>query len=240
MSLHVIKASRDHRRRLGAIIPKAYVLYNATNTKATVTDNATIQDLHDGAMTAELWIRMDGAHEGDLGFMLRKGDAGAIGWLFTYNTDLKRLFATILCATANAVKRANADLIDSTWHHLAFTWDDATYLYPRLWIDGTEPATQGTTTRNGAIVSDVGDVLTFGAWWSGLYTINGAICFIRLSNIVRYTATFTPPDRRTPPAPDGDTVEQWNFAEGSGATLTAQVSSPANDAALLNHTWGID
>jgi len=64
--------------------------------------------------------------------------------------------------------------------------------------------------------------------------------WFRLSNNIRQTSPgdtvgqryFIPNDRMNPPAPDGNTVEQWNHQDGAGTTLTASVTSPGNDGTI--------
>lgn len=55
---------------------------------------------------------------------------------------------------------------------------------------------------------------------------NGFLDELRISDIVRYTSSFTPPS--APFASDGNTVALYHFDEGAGATLANSVSSLSN------------
>ena len=67
---------------------------------------------------------------------------------------------------------------------------------------------------------------------------DGDIGWMRISDTVRYAATFTPPARCTLPAVDGNTV-LLEIQEGVGATTYDQ-SGNDNDGAITAATWGCD
>ena len=216
-----------------------YVELDAATTNIVIPDNAVIQDLHDAAMTAEAWIRAESWGEsGTDGAIIGKNGNVNTGWRFFLNNALG-LRATIDCAIADGSAWSGNVVFtpDSLWHHVAFTWDDATYNNPRLWIDGVEQ-TNTTAARNGAIVSDIGNNLLIGNSQNGLTCFDGGIGWCRVSDIVRYTATFTPPARCTLPAVDGNTV-LLEIQEGIGATTYDQ-SGNDNDGAITAATWGCD
>jgi len=198
---------------------------------------ASIDDLHDGAMTVEAWVNHNVAW-GSYGMLFSKYSVGPnIGWYFAIK-DRNALQAVINCATTSgAAQQVSGGLSVGDWHHVRMTWDDASYQYPRLWMGGTEVAYGSTTNRVGAVVSGATLNLGIGArntdW--GLKFV-GNMSWLRISNIVRNTVNFTPPARCTPPVVDGNTVLLLKLLEGSGATA-ADSSGNGNDAALTNVTW---
>lgn len=216
-----------------------YVEFNATNTLIAIADNAQIRDLHDAAMTAEAWIRADGPGEGNIGCIVQKGWAVAnTGWRLYVAAN--GLTGYIECATQDAFSVSGTDDFtpDSEWHHVAMTWDDATYNYPRLWVDGTEVTYASTQNRNGAVQTDNGQVAGIGNRTGTNVTFNGGIGWVRLSNIVRYNAMFTPPERCVMPNPfDPNTMGQWIGAECSGGTIDNQDGLAAIDGTLTNGTF---
>lgn len=216
-----------------------HVEFNGTTTNILVSDNATIQDLHDAAMTVEGWVRADGWGEGppseDWIFSKRTGGAG---WFIRIDETFG-LIAYIECAVQAAYGASGLAQFspDSEWHHVAFTWDDATYTNPRIWIDGVEQ-TNVIQVRNGAVGSDVGNDLYIGNRVGTDHTWDGGIGWTRVSDYIRYASTFTPPDRCILPEIDGGTVGLWIGAECSGATIDNMEGTAAIDGTLSNGTFG--
>lgn len=220
----------------------SHIEFNGLNSIVTVSDAASIQDLHDAAMTAEAWLRADdwgAGGGGTFSSIVLKSNAGlTVGWHLLV-TSTNGLIAEIECATtdANASSGTAAFTPDSEWHHVAFTWDDASYNYPRIWIDGVEQ-TNSTTTRNGAVVSDVGNDLYIGNRAGSGSAVDGDIGWVRVSDSIRYTGTFTPPARCTIPTPDANTIVLEVY-EGVG-DITYDLSGNGNDGAIALATWGHD
>lgn len=152
-------------------------------------------------------------------------------------THLAKIYVEVWCATSLGRSISAASLVDATWHHVAFTWNDATAGYPSIWIDGTLDNGGGTVDRNGAIKTDAAINLIHGMYGAGQLTFDGGMAWIRISNSIRYSAPFTPAANNAPPAIDGNTVEQWNLNEGSGATAAAEVNS-SNNGTITNGAWG--
>ena len=219
----------------------AFLEFNGDTSVVTVGDDASIQDLHDAAMTAEAWVRADTQGENSTGHIVRKGDLGTgRGWRLQFHVT-QGLEGDIECAVADGWSRSGVDdfSADGLWHHVAMTWDDTWgNTYPRLWVDGVEVTYHATQNRNGAISSDIGDDLYIGNDNSSQRTWDGDIGWIRISDTVRYAATFTPPARCTLPAVDGNTV-LLEIQEGVGATTYDQ-SGNDNDGAITAATWGCD
>lgn len=216
----------------------AFLEFNGLTSIVTVQDAASLQNLHDGAMTVEAVIRADGWGENNSSRIVMKGDNTFIlGWQFMISQGAG-LLADIECAVTDGRNEALSFSPDSEWYHVAVTWDDATYLRPRLWIAGVEPAYTGGSDRNGAIVADVGRDLYIGNVLNVDSTFDGGIAWVRVSNVVRYTGPFDAPDRCTLPAVDGNTVMLVIY-EGAGAT-TFDLSGNENNGAIVAATWDVD
>jgi hypothetical protein len=104
----------------------------------------------------------------------------------------------------------------------------------RLFVNGSLVA---TTAATGAIDQStqplrIGSVEASGDFFPGI------IDEVRVSNLVRYTTSFTPSSG--PFVTDSNTVGLWHLDEGSGAT-TADASGHANTGTLIgNAKWSTD
>jgi PKD repeat protein len=213
-------------------LKQRYLTFNGTTSEINCGSDSALDDLHDDAMTVEAWIKADGLGEASIGRVVHKGQ-----WdMFITSAGL---YAAIACATTNgqSYTGSGAFSADSEWHHVAFTWDDASYNYPRIWIDGAEQ-TNNTQNRSGAVISDGADDLIIGNIGDGSRTWDGDIAWVRVSDSVLYTATFTPPARDVPPETATTTVEQWNLNDGTGTTAAAEEDSTTNDGTITDGTWG--
>ena len=213
--------------------------FNATTTSVNAGSDASLDDLHDDAITVEAWINVDSWGEGGaVGYVVSKGNtvpaAGWILYLYSVATGVGFIVRTA-SAPAEGKSGTGAFSPDSAWHHIAGTWDDATYTNPRIWIDGTEQ-TNSTVARNGAIVTDASLDVIIGQKVGGAFTIDGEIAWVRISDNIRYTGGFTPDAKDAPPAVDGNTVEQWNFNDGAGVTAAAEVNG-SNDGTITDGSW---
>ena len=226
---------------VGGVSGQYYLAFNGSSTIVNCGSDASLDDLHDAAMTVEMWVKMATFGDNNYAYLAAKvpDPFAPEGWLFGA-LSTKGIQAAVYCASFAGVSQSGTDDFtnDDTWHHVAMTWDNASYNYPRLWIDGVEPSYLSTQNRVGVIESDAANVLKIGNRLAGDRELDGGIAWVRISDIVRYTAGFTPDAKDSPPASDANTVEQWNFNEGSGATAAAEESSPTNDGTISNGSWG--
>ena len=206
--------------------------FNGTSTSVNCGSDAGIDDLHDGAFTAEAWIRPDAFTQNR--YPVAKINAGfTSGWFLQINTSTGYVTAKVLCATTSNIAVSTVSATAKLWHHVAMTWDDAGDRIVRVFLDGIMyQAAQST----GGIVSDVSDTMYIGSLRGSSNYVDGAIGWVRISNSIRYTANFVP--SRLPPAPDANTVAQWNMSEGTGTTLDNVGSiSAAADGTITAGTW---
>ena len=189
--------------------------------------HASIDDLHDGALTyrGKWWL---------YGFPSR-GTVGAIitkdKWRLEIN-DTGQLVGTIECADADAVAISEETVPLEQWVELSMTWDDASYTYPRLWINGREVRYESTQARDGAVVSDAADTLYIQGSGGGSDPAPGYPGRQILDNTVRHTAEYVPVAMWNHPAADGNTIIQYNMNEGSGTTLDNAEGTADRDGTL--------
>jgi len=207
-----------------------YLYFDGINDIVNFGSDASLDNLHDNAFTAELWVRPDAlTHISGILGKTNTFDVAGWGIVTLFGTDIG---GSVKCATTSSTARFDVSAQVGTWMHVALTWDDAGDRKARLWIDGTLRNTASAGV--GAVVSDAAQNLRFGNISS---YFRGGIGWARLSNNVRYSAPFTPSARDTVPTVDGNTVELWAVDEGTGLTVAASVSSPTNDGAITGATW---
>jgi len=216
-----------------------HVEFDGDSGDITIPDVAAVQDLADNAMTVEAWVRADGYGLDNEGWIAAK--YSSTGWLLILHGTVG-LWAQIECAVTDSYARSFSLTPDGEWHHVAFTWDDSSYRHPRLWVDGKEADYADVQERSGAIVSDVGSVLTIGERLTGINTWEGGIGWSRISDIVRYDRDFTPPSRCRLPEDDGNTVGAWIGYECSGSTIVDHNDPTAGtlDGTLTSGTFDCD
>ena len=212
------------------------VQYDGADTITTVADNAIIQDLHDAAMNVDVWVRADGPGEGGFGVLIEKRATDA-GWSFFYQSGgVNSLEVLIGANTTNALSRV--DFVPDGKYHLAtFFFDDAGDRKIYIGIDGIWAATYVLQNAAvGVITSDVGHNLVMGARIGGTLAMDGAEGWIEISDNDRHNhgTDFVRP---LVPFDDINTTELWLADEGTGATLAAQVNSPANDGTITSGSW---
>jgi hypothetical protein len=195
------------------------VKFNGSTTKIDCGKTNGLDDLHDGAITAETWFRQIG----DGRCLLHKG-----GW-FLYLSSISSVQARVSCVGGN-VDATGAFPADSKYHHIAMTFDDGGDRKVRVYVDGKLIGTSGA--GSGAIVSDVATNFTMG---SAISPFIGYLGWTRLSNSIRYSTDFVP--ARTPPAVDANTIAQWNMTEGTGTTVDNAEGTASRDGTITSGTW---
>lgn len=226
-----------------------YTLYfDGLVQRIQINAYSAINDLADNAFTAEAWIYPIGRGGYETfgvtsGRIFDKTNSGNYGWYMavTQSGNDLILSAYVICATTTASTVCTTAITPNTWHHVAMTWDDATDRKIYIFIDGVKQAatiTQGV----GTIVSDSSYALCIGNRFlddpspSSPAGFHGYIGWTRISNVVRYTETFTPPPRCKLPPIDSYTVGQW-IKEGNGTTTYNQVGSGNNGTIAFSPYW---
>lgn len=123
---------------------------------------------------------------------------------------------------------------DTFWHHLAFVRDKSTGTL-KLFIDGQ---LQATAADNSGTVSNNGSMVCIGARnnGGGIYELwTGNLKYLRVSNIARYTGSFTPSPRY---ASDVNTLGLWPFNEAGGNILN-DVSGNNHNGTITGAEWQV-
>ena len=236
--MSILRGTR--RALLGGRIMSPALLYNGTNTSAVVADNVAIQDLQDAAFTIDIMVRADDWGEGGFGTIIDKSDFVTTGWLSQIQESIQLLYVYVFCAGTNALSTVDISgiLVDGKWHRLTFQFNDAGDRKIYIWLDSEAVASYETQNAGiGAITSDVGEDLYLGSRPSGARTFDGAIGWIDISKVSRYTNGEAFKDDRRPPTIDINTVAQYLMDEGAGATLDNAEGTAALDATVSNHRW---
>lgn len=210
------------------------VVFNGSSALITRTNTATIQDLPGGAFTAEAWFALGHTTDYPAPALFRKDgwDGSYTGWMFNVNyVDPSERWGTNVIIGASTNIAAALDYIAcglDVWVHRAVTYDNSGDRKARVWQDGELILT--TAAAAGTYKSDAATALTVGS------TLKGKLGWVRLSNVVRYTDTFTPTAYNAPPATDANTALLWRMTDGSGTTVT-DASGNGNHGTLANGTW---
>lgn len=206
---------------------------NGTNAYIDCGSGATLDDLGAGGATfqVEFWFRADSA-SGATSALIGKGYPGLGGWNITLASN-DRLQANIdLVTTDSAPYSLATPTRDGKWHHGVLSYNDTTrggYVA----LDGVWGA---VSTGVGNYQTDVANSLYMGRRSTAAANYHlGAIGWSRIWNAAHYTpgTDFIPPRTFS----SVGSVEAWAANEGTGATLTASITAPANNGTLTNCTW---
>lgn len=207
---------------------------NNTDNVACGSD-ASIDNLPQSAngTTWEAWIKVESVGDGvgaDTGRIFDKVQTIVI------TSTNGSLYVQTSAATTSALSTTTGiDLRDGRWHHVALTYDNGSDRRWDIYIDGVETSYAEHRAAVGALTSDAANNLTLGNAGGGIRAFDGQMSWVRLSDTIRYTASFVPPDRCFPPAIDANTAAQYNFREGTGGTLSDATGN--NDGTITGADW---
>jgi cysteine-rich repeat protein len=187
------------------------------------------------SFTVEVW-----AYATDFGafcnnaLIIKRGSGTADGWFFSVQGSgcggtSGRLYWQQSGGTGPSIT-ATASTPVGRWFHAAYTYD-RTASRGKLWLDGVEVGSgsiavpSATTTSPLRIGQD-----TDGAPYGWL----GRIDDVRISNVIRYSAAFTPNPSL---AADANTMALWRFEEGSGTTAADSSGSGYTATLTSGATW---
>lgn len=206
--------------------------YNGTSTQINAGSGTSIDNLHqNNAFTVEMWVYANG-----YGSVNRSRLIGKSGWYLDI-VSTSGLLGVVGSGTVSAQSDSGTDeWTNNAWHHVAMTYNDDTDRVIRLFVDGVEIGSYvNQIAATGVVADDSSQNLRIGTR-GDTFWFNGNTAWIRVSNNVRYTSSFSPPDRCTPPSSDGNTVLLYRLTEGSGTNITD--SSPnSNTGTLSSGTW---
>lgn len=217
-----------------AAAPIPFLIFNGTTTVINHGNDSALNDMQDGEVTFEIWIKALGAGENNLGRFFDKGNH----FVMWYQGGLGAR-CQVDCATTDADSSNSGFSVDSEWHHVVCYFNDAGDRKVYVAVDGiwNTPSIAGV----GAIVSDADDDLSVGNRASDTArTWDGHIGWYRFSNNDRYNhgMDFTPPGRGAYPSSDANTILLCHVDEGEGATLDNEQGDANRDGTITNGTWG--
>jgi hypothetical protein len=160
-----------------------------------------------GAQTIEFWVRPAAASQNAV--IVATTDDVA-GWSVELNNGQITWWYALTNGTWGFVRNTTAPAVN-TWSHIAVVY---TGTQAQVFVNGV-----GSTLTTVGTVSQ-GPFLRIGGV-AGYGFLNGQMDEVRISNIARYTATFTPPTAGF--TTDANTRALYRFNESSGQT-TADAS----------------
>ena len=168
-----------------------------------------------GPFTVEMWLRPGAANETGIVVLAGSDDSG---WSF----EMENGRIVLWVRTNQGWQSASHPTVlqTSVWHHVAAVYNAGSI---QLFVNGqaSGAATVGNTLTQGPLVQ-------MGAY-AGYPAFAGALDDVRISNVARYTGSFSVPT--APHAVDANTVDLWRFDEGAGQ-LTADSAGALNTATL--------
>ena len=182
---HTITANGDVRW----FVPKVgagAMAFDGTGDYLTIPDSPDFD--YTGPFTLEWWFKSRDVSTENSMYMKRAAETASnirIG-VGTNSGKLQLLISSSGSAWDIVFDQNIGSISNDTWYHLALTWDGATYT---LWLDGTSVKTVTSSTAP----ETTSAVIHMGARQDGAEAMNGYMDGVRISNLCRYTTTFTPP-----------------------------------------------
>lgn len=219
----------------------------SANTILTFPDSTDFE-FGTGDFTVELWVRFDGAPDGNgnIAFIAKWDTAGANrAWTFWWDDSTNTLNFNWSSTGSNSlnVNGGWSSLTDATWFHLAATFDGTTI---RLFVDGSEVGSSVTgvdISTSSTTPLDIGATLQSG---TVLSILDGWIDEARITKgVARYTAEFTPATRASPVPvvtvdPDWDNVALLANFDGADADTSYTSEDVAEQVAAFFGTAQLD
>lgn len=202
--------------------------FDGSNDYASVPDNSTLR-FADTTFTVEFWMKSATNGGSTFSYPVAKGVNGG-GWGAQISGGgviqfwLKDTINNqIQISTSTAVNDAN-------WHHIAAIVTTSTTVSSgntgRIYVDGIDRTT--VVSLSGLPYQTNTQTLDFGRRNASNY-FPGIVEEVRLSNIARYSANFTP--SKVPFTTDANTVALYHFNERDGQTIYDS-SANANNGTL--------
>ncbi len=182
----------------------------------TFSDHASIDNLHLGDFTIEMWVKPSNTGTGAMLSKYNNADPQR-GWLFNadgiFNNFTFVMFSTppeyVYCFTSPGV------YTPGNWHHVAVTYELAT-TYATIYVGGVDQSVVQAPSAQ-AFLSDAGLAPIIGGdAGDSVEPYDGCYQWINITNTVKYTAGFTPPVRTTKPSTT-DSIFNVPNKEGAGS-----------------------
>jgi len=212
---------------------------------ATLVDCGTAADIDDipdngvagntGKITVD-WIGRVVPGAG-IAVLAEKRSALATGWTLFSDTSTGTVRFRVYYSTTNTEASATFRLDDDIIHHIACTYDELGDRKARVYIDGILGAVADDASVGNYVSDAAGDLFIGRAAYTAALHLEGTTTWFRFSDNIRYAADFTPVAWSNPPAPDGSTLRQFNFRDGTGLTLTDATGTANGTITLGSGQW---
>lgn len=191
--------------------PQSSLYFGSGNAIVTASNNNALKNLTQ--LTVEAWINC-GVVPANLNRICEYGASSNKGWNFLLNASSG--VPILQVNIGNGTTTGNLQVgtvLRSAFSHVATTWDGTTI---RMFVNGT---LQGTTAAlSGGNTGDPASSFYIGNRSAGDRGFIGLIQELRVSNVARYTASFTPQTSQF--ETDASTVGLWHFDENTSTVLT--------------------
>jgi hypothetical protein len=156
-----------------------------------------------GGFTVEAWVRPSSGNQNSI--VIVTGD-GSRGWSLELNDGRATLWVADNAGAWSSVRNDSMVLQANQWYHIAATYENGN---ARVFVNGVAGTSGTVGTVSHMPVLRLGGLTGYGFF-------AGQIDDVRISRIVRYTGSFTPPSMPLPA--DANTIALYLFDEGSGQT----------------------
>jgi hypothetical protein len=153
--------------------------------------------------TVEAWVRPSSGNQNSI--VIVTGD-GSRGWSLELNDGRATLWLADNAGAWSSVRNDSMVLQANQWYHIAATYENGN---ARVFVNGVAGTSGTVGTVSHMPVLRLGGLTGYGFF-------AGQIDDVRISRIVRYTGSFTPPSMPLPA--DANTIALYLFDEGSGQT----------------------
>jgi hypothetical protein len=157
---------------------------SVTNSYASISDSDSL-DVGSGDKTLEFWTKGQASNNTSYPFWFSKADNLTV---FYHNSEQKLWIGGNAQATWHTFATSLSNILDNAWHSIAFSYTTSDNTF-RYFLDGTlidtSNPTYGINWNSSADLSLCKRI-------SDGYKFTGFIDEVRLSNISRYSSTYTP------------------------------------------------
>jgi len=194
--------------------------------------------------TVEGWFKTSASCASSCNIFQRRTGGSASPGYAVYLNSSNKLVTSFSTLSGEVAITSIGTVNDGVWHHFALV--RTTQTTETQYLDGVQQQTTTNANINGSIV--ISSALGIGCVSGGSSCFTGQIDDVRISNLARYTAAFSP--QKTEFTADANTVGIWHFDEPNGqyatdssgnnntGTLGATSSVGADDALLISPSLG--
>lgn len=205
-------------------------LFCADETDYLTCGNVPVGGLN--ALTVEGWFFTQARSVGNRPWIMQYGTGSAGKQYALYGTRDGRVYFVVFTAgELNAAYSLPAAWQTNRWQHIAGCYCSGAC---SVWVDGVD-VTFASRARGGAVSATAQAVQVGGAIGFADFGFVGRLGWGRISDACRLPATVAGPE--SPPSIDGNTLAQWNMAEGSGSTVDNAAGDAAYDATIVGASW---